>query len=768
MTIGTTQTIDMGDGKLVTLETGKLAKQAHGSVVVSQGKTKILASVVSGYKAREGVDFLPLSVDYQEKFASVGRIPGSFHRREARLSEYEILICRIVDRSLRPLFPGDYHAETQVMISLISSDEDVKPDSLVVLAASTAISLTDIPFDGPISAVRMGRVNGEYIVNPSITQMEESDMDIIVAGTAKDINMVEGEMKEISEADMIEALKIGHEAVKKQIAAQHELVEKVGGKKEVREYNHEENDEELKEKVIKETYDDIYALAQKPTNKKDRSAAFDELLESYLSTYPEDTDDSTLSLVKKYFGSAKKKAIRAMILETKSRLDGRAMDEVRDIWTEIDYLPAAHGSAVFTRGETQVLSTVTLGSKLDQQLLDTPMHNGYSAFMLHYNFPAFSVGEARPNRGPGRREIGHGNLALRGLKNMLPEDIGYTVRIVADVLESNGSSSMATVCSGSMALMDAGIKVKKPVSGIAMGMISDAETGNYAILSDILGDEDHLGDMDFKVVGTEDGILACQMDIKVDGLSYDVLAEALEQARKGRLHILGEMSKTISEGREELKDHTPRIVKFQVEKDKIGAIIGSGGKVIQELQAETNTTISIEEVDGYGIVEIMSADKEGLEAAKTRIDGICEDPEVGKEYVGKVESILEFGALIEILPGNVGLLHISEISWNRLESMEGVLEEGEEVRVKLIDIDERSGKYKLSRKVLLPKPEGYVEPAPRERRGGGRNDRRNGGRNDRRGNDRGPRNSGRRDNKPRRKDNNRDRSQDKPVTGDVG
>jgi polyribonucleotide nucleotidyltransferase len=732
------QTIDLGNGKIITIETGKLAKQAHGSVVVKMGNTMLLATVVSNYEAREGIDFLPLSVDYQEKFASVGRIPGSFLRREGRLSDYEVLISRLIDRALRPLFPDDYHAETQVMVSLISSDENIAPDALAGLAASAAITLTDIPFAGPISEVRVGRINGEFVINPYKSEMEESDFDIIVAGTETELNMVEGEMDGVSEQDFVEAIKFAHEYIKLQCRAQIELCNKLGGRKEAREYSHEVHDAALKQQVRDAVYQKLYEAAQKNQAKQERSAAFEAVLDEYLSTWSEeDLDDEKKGLIKKYFGKAKKEAVRNMVLDTRGRLDGRGLKDVRDIWTEIDYLPSAHGSAVFTRGETQSLTTVTLGSKLDEQLLDTPMHSGYNKFMLHYNFPAFSTGEARPNRGPGRREVGHGHLAMRGLKKMLPDDVSYTIRVVSDILESNGSSSMATVCAGSMALMDAGIQMKAGLSGIAMGMISDSETKRYAILSDILGDEDHLGDMDFKVVGNRTGIYACQMDIKVDGLSFEVLEEALLQAKEGRLHILEEMEKTIAEARAELKPHAPRIERFFVEKDKIGAIIGSGGKVIQELQATTNTTISIEEVDGKGLVEIMSTDMEGMKSARDFIDGLCEEPEVGKEYTGQVKGIMDFGAFIEFLPGRQGLLHISEISWKRLPSMEGVLEEGEEVTVKLLEIDEKSGKFRLSRKALLPKPDDYVEPERRPRDNNNRGDRRGGNRNDRR--DRGDR-----------------------------
>lgn len=749
----TEKVLDFGDGRVVTLETGKMARQADGAIVLSVGKTKILATVVSSKKAREGVDFLPMSVDYQEKFASVGRIPGSFLRREGRLSDYEVLICRIVDRALRPMFPGDYHNETQVMLQLISSDENVLPDAFVGLAASAALTITDIPFDGPLSEVRVGRVNGEFIVNPYRDEMEESDIDIIVGGTAADITMVEGEMDGVSEQDMIAALKVAHDYIKKQCAAQLELCEMLGGRPEPREYDGDPEDAEIEKQVRDACYQKIYDFAQKATSKNERSEGFDAIRDEFIESLGEDAEDATISLAKKYFKKIRKEAIRNMVLETGGRLDGRAKNEVRQIWSEVDTLPAAHGSALFTRGETQSLTSVTLGSKLDKQLLDSPNKSGYSDFMLHYNFPAFSVGEVRPNRGPGRREIGHGNLASRGLKRMLPDDVGYTIRIVSDILESNGSSSMATVCAGSMALMDAGIQTKAGLSGIAMGMISDEESGKYAILSDILGDEDHLGDMDFKVVGNRDGLYACQMDMKVNGLSYEVLEEALMQAKEGRLHVLEEMEKTIVDANTDLKDHTPRIVKFEIPKDKIGAVIGSGGKVIQELQEVTNTTITIDEVDGMGVVEIMSANKEDLENAKAKVDAICEDPEVGEVYEGPIKSILDFGAFVEILPGKEGLLHISEISWDRTNNVEDVLKEGEIIKVKLLEVDERSGKLRLSRKALMDKPEGYVEPERRERRDHGpRGDRRN----DR---DRGGR--GRNDRNDRNRGNHRDRRENR-------
>ncbi len=701
--IGVSHSISLRDGVTIEIETCKLAKQAHGSVVLKQGKTMLLATVVSNFEARTGVDFLPLSVDYQEKFAAVGRIPGSFHKREARLTDYEVLICRIVDRALRPLFPKDYHADIQVMISLISADENILPDALAGLAASAAIMLSDLPFEGPISEARVGRVNGNLVINPTAEELKDSDIDIIIAGTERDINMVEGEMKEISEADMIEALKFGHGHIKDLCKFQHELVEKNGGRKPTREYNHEDNDDALAEEVMSSTYDKVLEVAKMGGEKKVRSAAFAEIRDSFIENYSvAEGEDVPEGLIKKYFHKVEKKAMRDMVLDHNLRLDGRALNQVRPIWSEVDYLPSAHGSSVFTRGETQALTTVTLGSKTDEQLLDSPMVHGYSNFMLHYNFPAFSTGEARPNRGTSRREVGHGNLALRGIRSMLPDESPYTIRIVADVLESNGSSSMATVCSGSMALMDAGVKMNAGVSGIAMGLI--AEGDRAAILSDILGDEDHLGDMDFKVIGTRKGIVACQMDMKIDGLSYDLLAKALAQSTEGRLHILEEMEKTISETRPDFKPHTPRVEMLTIEKEFIGAVIGPGGKIIQEMQAETGATINIEEVDGFGKVQIMSDNADSLNAALAKIKAIVAVPEVGGVYDGKVKNVVDFGAFVEFMPGKEGLLHISEISWERLPSMEGVLKEGDAIQVKLTEVDKRSGKYRLSKKVLTEKP----------------------------------------------------------------
>ena len=705
---GFRSSLDMGNGTPIVIETGILAKQADGSVVVKYGDTMLLASVVSNKEAKENVDFLPLSVDYQEKFASVGRIPGSFHRREARLTDYEILISRIVDRAIRPLFPDDYHADTQVMITLMSSDKNFPPDCLVGLAASSALMVSDIPFQGPISEVRVAKINGQLVINPTESDMLNSTLELIVSGTEHDINMVEGECNEISEAEMVEAIKFAHEAIKKQCAMQWDLCQQMGGRKPSRTYSHENKDEALKQKIWDLTYDRVYAVAKSGAPKSVRSENFKAIINEYLASLSEEELKAQEFLAKKYYHQVEKEAMRKMILEESIRLDGRKLDEVRPIWTEVGYLPAAHGSAIFSRGETQSVTTVTLGGKLDEQLLDAPKLHGYSRLMLHYNFPAFSTGEVRPNRGPGRREIGHGALALRGLKKALPgaEENPYVIRIVSDILESNGSSSMATVCAGSLALMDAGIKIKGGVSGVAMGLISDEKTGKYKILTDILGDEDHLGDMDFKVVGTAKGITACQMDIKINGLKWEMLEEALEQASRGRAHILGEMNKTLSAANTDYKPHTPRIERITIDKDQIGAVIGPGGKVIQGIQKDTGTTISITEVDNHGIVEILSENAENMAAALRIIKGITATPEVGDVYEGKVRSIVEFGAFIEILPGKDGLLHISEIDWKRIPKMDGIFKEGDIVKVKLVEIDKKTGKLRLSRKALLPKPEG--------------------------------------------------------------
>ncbi len=703
---GFRSSIQTGNGKSIEIETGILAKQADGSVVVKCGDTMLLATVVSNKDAKDGVDFMPLTVDYQEKFAAVGRIPGSFFRREARPTEYEILICRIIDRALRPLFPNDYHADTQVMVTLMSSDKNFPPDCLVGLAASSALMMSDIPFEGPISEVRVAKIDGQLVLNPTLSELAKSTFDMIVSGTEKDINMVEGEFNEISEAEMLEAVKFGHDAIKLQCQAQWDLCNQKGGRKPARVYNHETNDEVLRKKVWELTYDKVYVVAKSGAPKTERSEKFKAIITEFIDGLTDEEKAAQSGLAKKYYHDVEKEAMRRMILDESIRLDGRKLDEVRPIWSEVGYLPAAHGSAVFTRGETQSVTSVTLGGKLDEQLLDAPMQAGYSRLMLHYNFPSFSTGEARPNRGTSRREIGHGNLALRGLKKSLPdiEDNPYVIRIVSDILESNGSSSMATVCAGSLALMDAGIKVKGGVSGVAMGLISDEKTGKYSILTDILGDEDHLGDMDFKVVGTAKGITACQMDIKINGLRWEMLEEALEQARKGRAHILGEMNKTLDTPNADYKPHTPRIERIIIDKDQIGAVIGPGGKVIQGIQKETGAVISITEVENTGIVEIMSNDGESMAAAIKIIRGIVAVPELGTIYEGKVRSIVEFGAFVEILPGKDGLLHISEISWDRINKMDGIFKEGDIIEVKLIEVDKKTGKLRLSRKALLPKP----------------------------------------------------------------
>lgn len=728
-----TQEVALPDGRVITLETGKLAKQADGSVVLKLGNTMLLATVVATPNAREGVDFMPLSVDYQEKFASAGRIPGSFLRREGRLSDREILISRLVDRVIRPLFPDDYHGDVQINVFLISADKDTPPDALAGLAAAAALAITDIPFQGPISEVRVAKIDGLLVINPTTSALENATIDLLVGGSEKDIMMVEGEMNEVSEEEMLEAIIFAHNAIKSHCRALNEFTQKVG-KTQKREYSHEVNDEALLEKMHSELYPKVYAWAkQLNANKQVRGEGFGEIKKAFVeANFPDGPDAVTASLISRYFKKIEKEAVRNMVMDEKIRLDGRKTTEIRNIWSEVDYLPSAHGSALFTRGETQSLTTVTLGTKLDEQMLDTAMNLGYSKFILHYNFPGFSTGEVKPNRGPGRREVGHGNLAQRALKKVMPSDDQnpYTVRIVSDILESNGSSSMATVCAGTLALMDAGVKISAPVSGIAMGLITDTKTGRYAILSDILGDEDHLGDMDFKVTGTEKGITACQMDLKVDGLPYEVMKEALHQAKEGRLHILNEMKKAITDVRPDLKSFAPRSVIMRIDREFIGAVIGPGGKIIQEMQRSTGATISIEEDAAGGIVSIYATDGPSMDAAVSRIKAIVTLPEIGEEYEGKVRSIQPFGAFVEFLPGKDGLLHISEITWERLESMDGVLEIGEEIRVKLVEVDPKTGKYRLSRKVLLPKPEGFVERPPREprsddgeRRGGDRGDR---------------------------------------------
>lgn len=704
-----TKKIDIGNGRIVEIETGKLAKQADGSVIVKQGDTMLLATVVSAKEGKENVDFMPLSVDYREKFAAAGRFPGGFRKREGRPSDEEVLVARLIDRALRPLFPADYHADTFVNVELISADRDkeVLPDALAGLAASAALAVSDIPFAGPISEVRVGKIDGELIINPTVSQLENTDIDLMLAATIDNILMVEGDMKEISEEEMLEAMRFGHEEIKKHCKVQLEMA-KEKGVTEKREYKHEQDDdEELRAKLKAAVSEKIYKVAKSASSKHDRSEKFSEIKQEFIDSFSEEEQEELNTvLIDKYFHDEEKEVVRNMVLHDRVRLDGRKLDEIRPIWCEIDYLPGAHGSAIFTRGETQSLSTVTLGSPLDVQTIDRPLDQSKSNFLLHYNFLPFSTGDARPYRGTGRREIGHGHLAHRALASMLPEkeDNPYTIRIVSDILESNGSSSMATVCAGTLALMDTGVKIKKPVSGIAMGLITD-DKGNFAVLSDILGDEDHLGDMDFKVTGTPDGITACQMDIKVDGLSYEILSQALMQAKEGRAHILNEMLKTISEPRAEFKSHVPGIISILIPGDLIGTVIGPGGKMIQQIQKDTQTTITIEEIDGLGNVVIMGPTQNAIYEAKEYIKGLTAVPEVGAIYKGKVKKIVDFGAFVEILPGKDGLLHISEISNERTNKVEDVLKEGQEIEVKLIGIDSRTKKLKLSRKALLPKPE---------------------------------------------------------------
>ncbi len=712
--------ITLDDGRTIEIETGKLAKQADGSVVVKMGGTMLLAAVTCAKEAKPDTDFMPLSVDYKEKFAAAGRYPGGFMKREGRPSDYEILISRLIDRALRPLFPEDFHADVFVNVFLVSAEKDIMPDALAGLAASAALAVSDIPFNGPISEVRVGRVNGEFVINPSFNQLKEADLDIMVGATYDNIMMVEGEMKEVSESVMLDAIKFAHKEIQKHCKVQMELTEETG-KTNKREYNHEDNDEELRKAVETFCYERCYAIAKSGDDKHARSDAFEALKEEFMETIPEEEREEKAMMVARYYHDVEKRAMRRMILDEGVRLDGRSTSDIRPIWCEVDYLPMAHGSAVFTRGETQSLTTVTLGTKLDMKEMDEVLIQSTEQFVLHYNFPPFSTGDARPSRGVGRREIGHGNLAHRALKTMVPvgEANPYAIRVVSDILESNGSSSMATVCAGTLALMDAGVKIKKPVSGIAMGLITDAGNEKFAILSDILGDEDHLGDMDFKVTGTREGITATQMDIKVDGLPYEVLEQALEQARQGRLHIMDEMMKTISEPRAEYKPHVPRIVQITIPNNFIGAVIGTGGKVIQEIQKTTGTTITITEEGEFGIIDIFGENKEGMDAALATIKAITTVPEVGEVYTGKVVSILEFGAFVEILPGKEGLLHISELDWKKVDKVEDVVKVGEEVTVKLLEVDERSGKLRLSRKALIEKPEGYVEPERKPRPSGG-------------------------------------------------
>ncbi|MED5364693.1 MAG: polyribonucleotide nucleotidyltransferase [Bacteroidota bacterium] len=693
--------INLPDGRQITIETGKLAKQADGSAVIQMGNAMLLATIVSS-RTKSPVDFLPLTVDYREKFAASGKFPGGFFKREARPSNEEILTMRLVDRVLRPLFPKDYHYETQVMIQLMSHDEDVMPDSLAGLAASTVIQLSDIPFEYPISEVRVGRIDGEFIINPSRAQLKESDIDIMVGASHDSVSMVEGEFDEISEEEMTDAIKFGHEAIKHQIQAQTELVNEIG-KKETREYDSGLDDDDLLKDIHNKCYEDCYEIAKKGLSKKERSKNFSAVKEKLLESFSEEEIEEKGNLISSYFSRVEKDAVRELVLSEGIRLDGRKTDDIRPIWCEINYLPSTHGSSIFTRGETQALATVTLGTSRDANIIDSPTHQGEENFYLHYNFPPFSTGEARPLRGTSRREIGHGNLAQRALTKVFPSDCPYTVRVVSEVLESNGSSSMATVCSGTMALMDAGVKISKPVSGIAMGLISDGK--RYSVLSDILGDEDHLGDMDFKVTGTEDGITACQMDIKIKGLSYEILEKALEQAKEGRLKILNEMTKTIEKPSDKVKEHAPKMVKIEIDGSYIGAVIGPGGKVIQEMQKETGTTIVIEEEDEKGIIEILGTDQNMIDSVIQKIEDITFKPEVGNTYNVKVIKILDFGAVVEFRPGKEVLLHVSEIDWKRVEKVEDYLKIGDKIDVKYMGIDQRTRKQKVSRKVLIEKPE---------------------------------------------------------------
>lgn len=703
-----TEKIVLDDGREIILETGKLAKQADGSVVVTCGGTMLLATVVAAKEANPGVDFLPLTVDYRDKFSAGGRIPGGFMKREGRPTDEEILTMRLVDRVLRPLFPDDFHAEIQVMIQLISYDGSILPDSLAGLAASAAISITDIPFNGPISEVRIIRHNGKYIINPSLAQMDEGfDLDIMVGASKDSIVMIEGEMSEISEKDMIDAISVAHEAIKKQIDAEERLAAKVGKSQPKREYCHETHDEELRSAITEFSYQKIYDIAKTPSEKHERSEKFDAVLEEFLSRYTEEELEEKKSLAATYFHDVQKDAVRQLILNEGIRLDGRDTKTIRPIWCEVNYLPGSHGSAIFTRGETQSLTTVTLGSSLDANRVDNVISQHEEKFYLHYNFPPFSTGEVRPVRGVSRREIGHGNLAQRALKYVIPKDSPYTIRVVSDILESNGSSSMATVCAGTLALMDAGIKIKKPVSGIAMGLITDKESGKWSVLSDILGDEDHLGDMDFKVTGTADGITACQMDIKIQGLSFEIMEKALNQAKEGRLHILGKILETISAPNDHLKPNAPKLVSLEIPKDFIGAVIGPGGKIIQQLQKDTDTVITIEESNDVGKVEISGVDQAKIDEAIEKIKQIAFVPEVGASYKAKVVSIKPFGAFVEISKGVEGLVHISELEWRRLEKVEDSVKLGDIIEVKYLGVDDKK-KIKLSRKVLLPKPEKKV------------------------------------------------------------
>ena len=755
--------IELADGRVIEIETGKLAKQADGSAVVKMGGTMLLATVCAAKEVKEGTDFMPLTVDYKEKYYSAGRFPGGFMKREGKSSDYEILISRLIDRPIRPLWPDDFHLEVFVNVTLISAEKDIQPDALAGLAASCALATSDLPFGGPISEVRVCRIGGEFVINPTFSEMQDADLELMVAATEENIMMVEGEMKEVSESVMLEAIKFAHEEIKRHCRVQKELMHELGTDVNKRDYPHDVEDEELKKAVESFCYDKCYALAKSFKSKHEREDGFTAIKEEFLATIPEEQLEEKTPFVERYYHSVEKEAMRNMILDEGVRLDGRVCDQVRPIWCEVDYLPCAHGSAIFTRGETQSLATVTLGTKMDMKETDEVLIQEDQQVVLHYNFPPFATGDAKSQRGVGRREIGHGNLALRALKPVIPvaPENPYAVRIVSDILESNGSSSMASVCGGCLALMDAGVKIKKPVAGVAMGLITDAERPNdrYAILTDILGDEDHLGDMDFKVTGTADGITATQMDIKVDGLSYDVLAKALEQARQGRLHIMGEMMKTISEPREDYKPFVPRIEQIRIASEFIGAVIGKGGETIQKIQKETGTVITITEepLPGggtEGVVDVASDNKEAMQKALDWIKGICAVPEVGAVYHGKVVSILEFGAFVEILPGKEGLLHVSEIAWTKTEKVEDVLSVGQEVDVKLLEVDAKTGKLRLSMRALTEKPEGYREPErrPRPERSDRRDDRRS-DRGDRRS-DRGDRRSDRGDDRGERSDRN--------------
>ena len=730
-----TKTVQLPDGRTISIETGKVAKQTDGSVVLRMGNTVLLATVCAAKDAVPGTDFMPLQVDYREQYAAAGRFPGGFTKREGKAGDNEILTSRLVDRVLRPLFPSNYHAEVFVNVMLLSADGVDQPDALAGFAASAAMAVSDIPFECPISEVRVARINGEYVINPTFEQMEDADMDIMVGASAENIMMVEGEMKEVSEQDMIGALKAAMAAIKPMCELQTALSKELG-KDIKRTYDHEINDEELRKQITDELYQPVYDITKQALPKQERHDAFDKIITDFLEKYDAThTDLSADELEEKhaeaarYYDDVLRDAMRRCILDEGKRLDGRKTDEIRPIWCEVSPLPMPHGSAIFTRGETQSLSTCTLGTKLDEKLIDDVLDKSYQRFLLHYNFPPFCTGEAKAQRGVGRREIGHGHLAWRGLKGQIPAEFPYTVRLVSQILESNGSSSMATVCAGTLALMDAGVPMKKPVSGIAMGLIKNSGEDKYAILSDILGDEDHLGDMDFKTTGTKDGLTATQMDIKCDGLSFEIIEEALMQAKAGREHILGKLTETIAEPRAELKPQVPRIEQFDIPKEFIGAVIGPGGKIIQQMQEETGATITIDEVDGKGTVQVSAPNKESIDAAITKIKSIVAIPEVGEVYDGTVRSIMPYGCFVEIMPGKDGLLHISEIDWKRLESVEEAgIKEGDKIQVKLLDIDPKTGKYKLSHRVLMPKPEGYVERERRPRReSGDRGDRRQGG-----------------------------------------